>query len=83
MLYEVITDLVDHLDRIVRQVIQYETRARRVLLRDARAVTEDKVWRAYGLLRYAQSLPFEELMNLLSGVRLGVSLKLLPGLRVV
>ncbi len=75
-------DLVDHLDRIVRQVIQYETHARRVLLRDARAVTEDKVWRAYGLLRYAQSLPFEELMNLLSGVRLGVSLKLLPGLRV-
>lgn len=75
-------DLVDHLDKIVRQVIQYETHARQVLLRDARAVTEDKIWRAYGLLRYARSLSFEELMNLLSGVRLGVSLKLLPGLRV-
>ncbi len=75
-------DLVDHLDKIVRQVIQYETQARQVLLRDARAVTEDKIWRAYGLLRYARSLSFEELMNLLSGVRLGVSLKLLPGLRV-
>jgi protein arginine kinase len=75
-------DLVDHLDRIVGQVIQYETQARQVLLRDARAVTEDKIWRAYGLLRYARSLSFEELMNLLSGVRLGVSLKLLPGLRV-
>jgi len=75
-------DLVDHLDKIVRQVIQYENHARQVLLRDARAVTEDKIWRAYGLLRYARSLSFEELMNLLSGVRLGVSLKLLPGLRV-
>ncbi len=75
-------DLVDHLDRVARQVIEYETRARQVLLRDARAVTEDKIWRAYGLLRYARSLSFEELMNLLSGVRLGVSLKLLPGLRV-
>ncbi len=75
-------DLVDHLDRIVRQVIQYETQARQVLLRDARAVTEDKIWRAYGLLRYARSLSFEELMNLLSGVRLGASLKLLPDLRV-
>ena len=75
-------DLVDHLDRIVRQVIQYETQARQVLLRDAGAVTEDKIWRAYGLLRYARSLSFEELMNLLSGVRLGASLKLLPGLRV-
>ncbi len=75
-------DLVDHLDRMVRQVIQYELHARQVLLRDAAAVTEDKIWRAYGLLRYARSLSFEELMNLLSGVRLGASLKLLPGLRV-
>jgi protein arginine kinase len=63
-------------------VIQYETQARQVLLRDAAAVTEDKIWRGYGLLRYARSLSFEELMNLLSGVRLGASLKLLPGLRV-
>jgi protein arginine kinase len=75
-------DLIDHLDRIVRQVIQYESHARQVLLRDAASVTEDKIWRAYGLLRYARSLSFEELMNLLSGVRLGASLKLLPGLRV-
>jgi len=75
-------DLVDHLDKMVRQVIHYESQARQVLLRDARAVTEDKIWRAYGLLRYARSLSFEELMNLLSGVRLGASLKLLPGLRV-
>ena len=75
-------DLVDHLDKVARQVIQYELQARQVLLRDARGVTEDKIWRAYGLLRYARSLPFEELMNLLSGVRLGLSLKLLPGLRV-
>jgi protein arginine kinase len=75
-------DLVDHLDKIIRQVIEYENKARQTLLRDARAVTEDKIWRAYGLLRYARTLSFEELMNLLSGVRLGASLKLLPGLRV-
>jgi protein arginine kinase len=75
-------DLVDHLEKIVRQVIQYEVHARHVMLRDARAVTEDKIWRAYGLLRYARSLSFEELMNLLSPLRLGASLKLLPELRV-
>ncbi len=75
-------DLVDHLDQIVRQVIQYEEQARQVLLKEAAAVTQDKIWRAYGLLRFARSLSFEELVNLLSGVRLGASLKLLPGLRV-
>ncbi|HEX6925468.1 MAG TPA: protein arginine kinase [Longimicrobiaceae bacterium] len=75
-------DLIDHLQKIVRQVIQYEMQARSVLMRDAPAVIEDKIWRAYGLLRYARSLTFEEVMNLLSGVRLGVSMKLLPGLSV-
>jgi protein arginine kinase len=75
-------DLIDHLQRIVHQVVQYETQARQVLLRDAPVVIEDKVWRAYGLLRHARSTSFEEVMNLLSGVRLGVGLKLIPDLSV-
>jgi protein arginine kinase len=75
-------DLIDHLDRMVGRVIQYESRARRVLLRDAPEVIDDKIWRAYGLLRFARSLSFDEVMNLLSGVRLGVSMNLLSGLRV-
>ncbi len=75
-------ELLDHLGKIVRQVIEYEEQARHVLLRDAPAVIEDKVWRAYGLLRYARSLSFEETMNLLSGVRLGVGLNLIPNLGV-
>jgi protein arginine kinase len=75
-------DLIEHLEKIVGQVIRYERDARTVLMRDAPSVIEDKIWRAYGLLRYARSLSFDEVMNLLSGVRLGVSLNLLSGLRV-
>ena len=75
-------ELLDHLGKIVKQVAAYEEQARQVLLRDAATIIEDKVWRAYGTLRHARSLAFEELMNLLSGVRLGVGLKLIPGLSV-
>lgn len=75
-------ELLDHLGKIVRQVASYEEQARQVLLRDAATIIEDKVWRAYGTLRHARSLAFEESMNLLSGVRLGVGLKLIPGLSV-
>lgn len=75
-------ELLDHLGRIVRQVIEYEEQARDVLLKTAAGTVEDKVWRAYGLLRYARSLTFEETMNLLSGVRLGVGLNLITGLSV-
>ncbi len=75
-------DLIDHLDRTVAQVIEHELGAREILMRDAPTVIEDKIWRAYGLLRYARSLSFEEVMNLLSGVRLGLSLNIVSGLRV-
>ena len=71
-------ELLDHLGKLVRQVMENEERARQILLRDATAILEDKVWRAYGLLRYARTLSFEEAMNLLSGVRLGVGLGLIP-----
>ena len=71
-------ELLDHLGRIVRHVISVEEQARQLLLRDAPAILDDKCWRAFGLLRYARSLSFEETMNLLSGVRLGVSLGLIP-----
>ena len=35
---------------------------------------EDKVWRAYGSLRYGRSMTSEEVINLCSAVRLGVAL---------
>ena len=71
-------ELLDQLGKLVRQVMEHEERSRQILLRDATAILEDKVWRAYGLLRYARTLSFEETMNLLSGVRLGVGLGLIP-----
>ena len=75
-------ELLDHLTRVVRHVIEREEEARRVLLRDAGYIIEDKLWRAYGTLRHARSLSFDEAMNLLSGLRLAVGLKLMTGLSV-
>jgi protein arginine kinase len=75
-------ELVDHLSKMVGQVLEYEQQAREVLRREAPTVIEDKVWRAYGRLRYARILSFEETMNLLSGVRLGVGLNLISEVSV-
>lgn len=75
-------ELCDHLARVVAHVISRETEARRVLSRDAGYIIEDKLWRAYGTLRYARSLGADEAMNLLSGVRLAVGMYLIGGLSV-
>jgi len=75
-------EIIEHLVHVLRTVISREEDARRVLLRDAGYIIEDKLWRAYGTLRYARSLTFDEAMNYLSGVRLAVGLKLIGGLSV-
>ena len=75
-------ELVGHLTRVVSKVIDYERSARAVMLREAPGVLEDKVWRAYGILLHARSLSAEEMVNLSSAVRLGLSLKLLKMPRV-
>jgi protein arginine kinase len=75
-------ELLDQLLRVVGHVVEREMEARRVLLRDAGYIIEDKLWRAYGTLRYARSLTFDEAMNYLSGVRLAVGLKLISSLSV-
>src|SRR5690242_4818132 len=75
-------ELVSRLQGVVQYVIEREEEARKVLLRDAGYIIEDKLWRAYGTLRYARSLTFDEAMNYLSGVRLAVGLKLVNGLSV-
>lgn len=75
-------ELCDHLTRVVSHVISRESEARRVLTRDAGYIIEDKLWRAYGTLRYARSLGADEAMNLLSGVRLAVGMYLIGGLSV-
>jgi protein arginine kinase len=76
-------ELLDLLVRVVQHVVEREEEARRVLLRDSfRYIVEDKLWRAYATLRYARSLSFDEAMKLLSSVRLGVGLKLIPRLSV-
>jgi len=70
-------DIIQSLERVVRQVLDYEAQARQILLRDARSQIEDKVWRAYGILKYCRKVTSHEVMSLGSAVRLGKSMGLI------
>jgi protein arginine kinase len=67
-------DIVESLQKVVGQVLDFESRAREILLRDARSRIEDKVWRAYGILKYCRKAKLQEVMSLTSAVRLGLCL---------
>lgn len=72
------TAIVDELLVHVRKVIECESRAREALAERDRIRTEDRVWRAWGLLTRARLLTTREAFELLSDVRLGCSLEILP-----
>ena len=73
-------EIVDGLLEVARKLVEYERDGQETLLAEARSQVEDKVWRALGLLSNARVLSSQEFMNLLSAVRLGLSLDLISGL---
>jgi protein arginine kinase len=75
-------EIVKNVQDVIPTIVGYEHRARQSLLSKDRKRLEDRVWRAYGMLKYAQLLPSDEAMMLLSAVRMGVHLGLLKDLNL-
>ncbi len=73
-------DIIDNIERIIKQIIDHEHSARQALLSQNRAVLEDKIWRAFGTLKSAHIISSGETIDLLSLVRLGVDLNLIKRL---
>jgi len=70
-------EIIDSLVKISSQIIEYEKKAQETLMTDAPEQIEDKIWRSYGILMNARVLTSNEVMNLLSALRMGVSLELI------
>lgn len=66
--------LADFQTTVVPQIISYEQQARQALLRQRQAQLEDRIWRAWGLLTHARVLGSDEVLSLLSQLRMGVNL---------
>ena len=75
-------ELVQQVTDIVPVIIDYERQARQFLIKESHENLHDRVSRAYGILRTAQTISSEETMHLLSSVRMGVNLGLIQDLRI-
>jgi protein arginine kinase len=73
-------DIIDNIERIIKQIIEHELSARESLFSNNRDPLEDRIWRAYGTLRNAHIITSSETIDLLSLVRLGVDLGLIKEL---
>lgn len=74
------TEILANVEAVIPAIVRYEHEARQTLLAKDRKRLEDRVWRAYGMLKYAQVLASDEAMMMLSFVRMGVHLGLLSHL---
>jgi protein arginine kinase len=70
-------DLINDLKRMLQQLIEQERMVRREFFRQQPLAIEDKVMRAYGVLRNARLVTGDEATTLLSDIRFGLSLGLL------
>lgn len=76
-------EIIGKILSVTKQVIDQERSAREALLaNDSRLQLEDRVHRAYGLMREARLLSSEEALTLWNNVLLGVELNLISGLTV-
>lgn len=76
------TELIKQVADIVPVIIEYERQAREFLVKESHENLHDRVSRAYGILRTAQTISSEETMHLLSSVRMGVNLGLIENLEI-
>jgi protein arginine kinase len=70
-------EILKKLHQAAGDLVAREERARTALLARARTLLEDKIWRAYGVLRHARMLAAREALNHVSLLRLGTSVGLL------
>jgi protein arginine kinase len=74
--------ILHEIQAIIPQVVENETKARQALMEKNRIALEDRVWRAYGMLRNARIISSGETLALLSHLRLGVNLGIVPDLPI-
>lgn len=67
-------DIIAKLKNITDQIIEYEKQARKTLAEKHKDIIEDRVWRAYGTLKYARKISSDEAKTLFSNVMLGINM---------
>ncbi|WAM32350.1 protein arginine kinase [Caldicellulosiruptor naganoensis] len=67
-------DIIANVVSITNQIIEQERQARLKLLSENRSFIEDKVYRSYGILKYARNISSNEALKLISDVRMGISM---------
>lgn len=73
--------IIESLKVVVKEIVEKETSARELLANDAKSAVADRVWRSFGILRYARKISGQEALDRLSQVRLGIDMGIINEVR--
>lgn len=67
-------EIIENLSSAVMEILTHERAARKALYAQSPDSMSDRVWRSFGILKYARSMSASEALALLSEVRMGIDL---------
>lgn len=75
-------EIIEIIESVIPRITNYERMARKALVAENKEQLEDRVWRSYGMLKVARMISSEEIMHLLSQVRMGVNLGIISDVEI-
>ena len=72
-------DIIENIKVVTEKLIEQERKARKFLAKDSMEL-EDTIYRSYGLLNNCRKISLEETQNLISNIKMGTDLGILPEL---
>jgi len=76
------SEIQEIIESVIPRITSYERMARKALVLESKEQLEDRIWRSYGMLKVARMLTSEEILQLLSQVRMGVNLGMLNDIEI-
>jgi protein arginine kinase len=75
-------EILSIIESVIPRITSYERMARKALVMERKDQLEDRIWRSYGMLKAARMITSEEILQLLSQVRMGVNLGLIEDIEI-
>ena len=75
-------EILEIIGGVIPRITGYERMARQALIKENKAQLEDRVWRSYGILKVGRIISSEEVLHLISQVRLGVNIGIIKDIDI-
>ncbi len=65
-------EIIETMSKFLDEIIKFERKIRQQIIKESKTTIEDRIYRTYGVLKYAKQISLEESIELLSIIRFGI-----------